>query len=205
MFKESNLFSNVEGSTPRMKYSFKELLKSLECFASSMYCEELVYDVVDEQTMMESLVYLWQQNSKRFNKNIPSDLKEFFLSKFTKSEQVYYRGLHSLNKGKLDVSKFDKLEFASCTDSKDIAASFAVGWRSCFLDRGEECYVYEVTGDLALKNVNEYRDMGEEEVIVYNPVYSKVPLFKVLECNYKGVERLPNLGDMKIEEINTST
>ena len=205
MFEDSNLFGVNTSNNPSTINSFKDLLKSLESFAISTYCEELVYDVVDEQTMMESLVYIWQQNSKRFNKYIPSDLKEFFLSKFTKSEQVYYRGLHSLNNGKLDVNNFDKVEFASCTDSKDIAASFAVGWRSCFLDRGEECYVYEVTGDLALKNVNEYRDMGEEEVIVYNPVYSKVPLFKVLECNYKGVERLPNLGDMKIEEINTST
>lgn len=176
----------------------KDLLKSLEKFAKESYCEELICDVVDEESMMKSLIYIWQQNSKRFNKIIPKDLKQFFLSRFIKSNEIYYRGLHSLNGGVLDVNNFDKVAFASCTTSKDVAAAFAVGWRNHFINANEECYVYEVTGDLVLNNVNEYRDMGEEEVIIYNPVYNKVPLFKILECSYDGHERLPNLNDMKI-------
>lgn len=204
MLENSNLFnkkvsSNIISKDFSDTSIFKELLKSLESFSEVTYCQELVYDVVDEQSLMESLVYIWQQNSKRFNNNIPSNLKEFFLSRFTKSDEVFYRGLHSLNGNKLDIKNFDKMDFASCTTSKDVASSFAVGWKNSFIDNGEECYVYEVTGDLVLKNVSEYRDMDEEEVIVYNPVYSEKPLFQVLACNYKGIERLPRLSDMIIK------
>lgn len=199
MLTESSVFSKPKKDSP--DHTFQELFKSLEWFAKQSYCEELIYDVVDGESMMTSLVYIWQQNSKRFNKIIPSDLKKFFLSRFVKSDEVYYRGLHSLRGGVLDVTKFDKVAFASCTTSKDVAAAFAVGWRNHFINSNEECYVYEVTGDLVLRDVGDYRDMGEEEVIIYNPVYNKVPLFKVLECSYDGIERLPDLGDMKIEKI----
>lgn len=205
MLENSNLFnkkvsSNIISKDFSDTSIFKELLKSLESFSEVTYCQELVYDVVDEQSLMESLVYIWQQNSKRFNNNIPSNLKEFFVSKFTVCDDVYYKGLHSIKGNKLDPSSFEDLYFTSCTPSKDIAAGFAVGFKNYFFDNGEECCVYEVTGDLVLKNVCDYRDMGEEEVIIYNPVYSKKPVFKILESNYRGVDRLPSLKDMKIIE-----
>ena len=131
-----------------------------------------------ESDMLYELVYLWQQNSKHFNVKLPSEVREWFKSKFDKfdSSTIYYKGMHFLIDNLNDV-KLDNLDFTSTTTDLEIATSFALGKNNDFYNSGYKCAVYKVTGDRVFNKVQECRDFDEDEFIVLNPRFK---LIKVL-------------------------
>lgn len=164
--------------------------------ANDMKCDsEIIYDIKDESDIMKALIFFWQQNSRDFNRNLDNECKNFMLSYFKDSNKKFYKGVH-FPKGEYSSSVWEPALFTSTTDNIDMAASFAIGWRNSFLDTGYDCYIFEVEGDKVLENVSDFRDMDEDEIIVYNPKFLGEPIIKIESCNYDGIERLPTLKDM---------
>lgn len=165
--------------------------------ANDMKCDsEIIYDIKDESDIMKTLICFWQQKSRDFNRNLDNKCKNFMLSYFKDSNKKFYKGVH-FSKGEYSSFIWESVLFTSTTDNIAIAASFAIGWRNSFLDTGYDCYIFEVEGTKVLENVSDFRDMGEDEIIVYNPKFSAKPIIKIESCIYNGVERLPTLEDME--------
>lgn len=171
---------------------------SLYELANDMKCDdEIIYDIKDNFGIMEALMFFWQQNSRNFNENVDDKCKDFMLSYFKdNNNKKFYKGVH-FPKGEYTNNIWESAMFTSTTDNIDVAASFAIGWRNSFLDTGYDCYIFEVEGTKVLENVSDFRDMGEDEIIVYNPKFSAKPIIKIESCIYNGVERLPTLEDME--------
>lgn len=145
-------------------------------------CDEVIEMYEDEEGLLECLVFMWQQNSSTFRRNLPSEIREWFLSKFTKPNKdlVFYKGMHfkrdgdSYTNGKFEVdlnSIYKEGSFITSTTTDYLMAKdFAFGFKNCWLEDDQACCIYKVTGDLVF-DVKPYRDFGEEEFIVYKPVF----------------------------------
>ena len=189
--KPSNVFGSLNNHN---ETTTKLSLDDLENFKSMMIndqviigCDEVIEMVEDEHTLLECLVFMWQQNSSTFRKNLPLEIKEWFLSKFTEPNKnlSFYKGMHfkrdgnSYTNGKfeVDLNSIDKEGsfITSTTTDYLMAKDFAFGFKNCWLEDDQACCIYKVTGDLVF-DVKPYRDFGEEEFIVYNPVFNLVEI-----------------------------
>lgn len=133
-------------------------------------CDEVIEMVTTEKELLDCVVYLWQQHSSSFRKNLPGEVKEWFLSKFVPNNQTYYKGMNFMPGTNLDNLTLDSVEFTSVTSDYEIALKFAKGIKdNAFNNFGSVCTIYEVDGPRIFKEVSLSRDMGEDESIIYKP------------------------------------
>ena len=172
---------NTFNSNTLSKSKILEFKRMLRNNKISLYLDDIVEDIVDEHTLMECLVYMWQQNSSIFRKNIPQDIKLWFLSKFTKSNIKFYKGMRF--KKDVSIESLDDVEFTSVTIDYSVAYKFAfTSDIHCILNEDIKehiksiynVFIFEVSGESCL-NVDTYRDLQEKEYIIYKPK------FKILE------------------------
>lgn len=188
MLENSSIFSSLNySSSNQSSNQSSELTKDqLEEFRQMMLgdkvmvgCDEIIEEFEDEEGLLECLVYLWQQNSSRFRKNLPLPIKEWFLSKFTKPSEdlILYKGMHFERDKNVDLMSINSSGsfITSTTIDRSLAADFANGHKNCWRERNHILCIYKVTGDLVF-DVKPYRDFDEEEFIVYNPKFELIEI-----------------------------
>lgn len=135
-------------------------------------CDEVIEMVTTEKELLDCVVYLWQQHSSSFRKNLPREVKEWFLGKFVPNSQTYYKGMYFKPGTNLYNLTLDPVEFTSVTDDYEIALEFAHGFsNSSFKDNDFVCAIYEVDGPRVFTEVSSSRDIGEKESIIYKPSF----------------------------------
>ena len=146
-------------------------------------CDDVIEDIVDEETLMECLVYMWQQNASTFRKNLPQEIKDWFISRFIRTKgKKFYKGMRF--KKSITLPKFDEVEFTSVTTDYDVACQFAfTSDIHCRLTKevkeivkqDYDVLICEVTGEFCL-NVDSYRDLDEKEFIIYKPSFEVIDI-----------------------------
>lgn len=170
-------YSNIFTENNKLSYLDIERFKSLMIGDKVMLdCDEVISEVTDESKLIDCLVYMWQQHSSTFRKNLPREIKDWFLTKFENTvNEVYYKGMHF--KQNSDMS-LDVIDFTSVTSDYEIAVEFAYGINNNFKDNNYICAVYRVYGTRIFKGVNSSRDMGEKEFIIHNPRFELLEILK---------------------------
>lgn len=135
-------------------------------------CDEVIEMVETEGELLDCVIYLWQQHASSFRKNLPYEVKEWFLTKFEPNYETYYKGMMFNPGTDLHNLALDYVEFTSVTSDYSVALKFATGIEdNTFNSFGSVCAIYEVDGPWVFKDVDHSRDMGEKESIVYEPSF----------------------------------
>lgn len=182
MLNNSSVFSNLSSRDLPSKLTADKLEEFRQMMLGDKVivgCDEVIEEFEDEEGLLECLVYLWQQNSSRFRKNLPLPIREWFLSKFVKPSEnlVLYKGMHFERDKNVDLMSISSggSFITSTTIDRSLAEYFANGPKNCWKERNHILCVYRITGDLVF-DVKPYRDFDEEEFIVYNPKFELIEI-----------------------------
>lgn len=166
-------YSNVFVKNFKLSYSEIERFKNLMLGDQVIIgCDEVIEMVNTEEELLDCIIYLWQQHSSSFRKNLPIEVKNWFLTKFEPNNKTYYKGMHFRPGTDIRTLALDTIEFTSVTDDYEIALDFAHGFsNSSFKDNCFVCAIYEVDGSRVFTEVSSSRDIGEKESIIYKPSF----------------------------------
>lgn len=150
--------------------------------------EDVVHD--PNMTVMEKLVYAWQQNSGQFLRETPQELLNLFYTYFTKNATRRYRSIM------IDTDGIEKpwRELVATTADINVAIDY---FSYISLSKDYIRRVYSLNGKKEL-SVDEVRDMGEQEYIIYQPYNKK--LEKEYYCTSISVGQEIYLMEINVRE-----
>lgn len=118
--------------------------------------------ILDEElSPMVKLVYAWQQNTGKFLEHTPKEYLDYFLSNLKECGSCKrYRAI-LVKDGEVEKPL---REYVSSSSNIDVCRNIFKGYVTTPYTRK----IYEITGESEL-DVAPYRDMAEEEYIIYKP------------------------------------
>lgn len=174
--EDSKIFYSEEKLTLNQLEEFRNLMIDDKVIVG---CDEVIEWFNNEEELLGCLIFMWQQQAQDFRNNLPSKIKNWFKLNFITppSTPTLYKGMHFKKGTNIEEVVFDKIDFTSTTYNIGTAIDFAYGFKNCFKEENCVCAIYKVVGE-SYFFIDDFRDMGEKEYIVYNPRFE---LFRVLD------------------------